>query len=178
MLCLSSSRNELFARDLALIDIAFSGTRLACSLALEWRRDVLVTREIAPLLSEGGVVLCANVVDEAITVAAHRALEFEAAELLDISQAFLVVGNPSRLTESPVQSATVKFENVQLSSSDGQTFVAAKLGDYDHVRFLFSLQSKASQYRALGYAIRSGKAKKLLDLSLTETFALTLASHT
>ena len=177
MLCLSTSRNEPFARNLALIDIAFSGTALARSLALEWQGGVLVTREICALLAEGNVGLSASGGDEATSMAAQRALEFEASELVDISHAFLASEDPARLTTLQARSPIQKFRNLQLSNAAGQVLATADLADYDNVRFLFSLQSTVSRYLALGYAISSGKAKKLLDLRLMAPFVLSLATR-
>jgi hypothetical protein len=176
MLCLSTSQSEIFARDLVLIDIAFLGTVLARSLALEWRDDVLVTREIGALLAEG-IGLSATVVDEATNVAAHRALEFEASELLDVSRAFSASEDPSRLRTLPMRSPSQRFTNVQLSNVVGKLLADVNLADYDHVRFLFSIQPTASRHLALGYAISSGKAKKLLDLSLMQPLAIRFTSR-
>lgn len=159
-----------------MVDIAFSGTRLVRSLALEWQESVFVTRDISALIAEGTVRVTAQQMSEAVRRSVSKMLEYEAAELMELTESYASVDSCSMpLAAMPQQLHAVHFQTVELFTSDALILSAAKLCKFDRVRLLFSLQKDSACNRAFGYAIRSGSSEKFLDLNMTHGFSLNVS---
>jgi hypothetical protein len=166
----TTSGGSFSVGDIALIDIALTKGVLVRCLALQWSDGVLRVRELSSLFSQDAVEIESSEDPSTVRLAVLGALEHEYSELnrileVEASQA-QTSATPGVLHESKAECSSDIFESLDILNVQRPMLSIEQLNDIQHARILFSPYSAEPFLRIVGYEVRSGETRSLIDLGM------------
>jgi hypothetical protein len=172
----NASDGSHLVKDAALIDIVLSKGVLAKGMALQWRDGMLSVRELGSLFSQAAVEVESGEDASSTKLAVQKALEHEFSELnRNLELQFPQVSEAAEDSRSTrPEELSYIFHTLDVFDLHGPIFSLPRLNEVEHARLLFSPQSSEPFHRMVGYEIRSGEIRSLMNRAMSRGSVVSL----